>query len=166
MCSNGRAGTRGRAATAAGIMFAAACQTLSEGCITHYLNAANISCSCCHVQIWESGHEVQGRDRSAHHVFLSSTSDPIYSTPWASARTFAPLQAAQKANLPSCHLQNRESGHEVQGHDRSAHHASAALYQTRPTTCFLLQHIQKDSQRLNCYDLRQLLSYGEPGERA
>ena len=28
----------------------------------------------------ESGHEVQGRDRSAHHVFRSSMSDPVYYT--------------------------------------------------------------------------------------
>ena len=28
----------------------------------------------------ESGHEVQGRDRSAHHVFRSSLSDPVYYT--------------------------------------------------------------------------------------
>ena len=26
----------------------------------------------------ESGHQVQGRDRSAHHAFRSSMSDPVY----------------------------------------------------------------------------------------
>ena len=30
------------------------------------------------VQNRESGHQVQGRDRSAHHAFRSSMSDPVY----------------------------------------------------------------------------------------